>query len=62
MRKILVSTTRFWSVVFLAYCTAAAPAWSAGRILTAPIVEAQRVTLEGNTPPAALDAANDRGP
>jgi hypothetical protein len=31
-------------------------------ILTAPIVEAERVVLEGNTPPAALQAENDRGP
>jgi subtilase family serine protease len=37
-------------------------AQSAKEILTAPIVEAERVVLEGNTPPAALQAENDRGP
>jgi len=31
-------------------------------VLTAPIDESRLVTLEGNTPPAALRAANDRGP
>jgi hypothetical protein len=63
MRKCFASNPALRSLALFACCTAAAAfAWSDGRILTAPIVESQRVTLEGNTPPAALDAANDRGP
>jgi len=31
-------------------------------VLTQPIIESQLVSLEGNTPPPALVAANDRGP
>ena len=62
MRKCFASNPALRSLALFACCTAAASAWSDGRILTAPIVESQRVTLEGNTPPAALDAANDRGP
>jgi subtilase family serine protease len=40
----------------------AAPAPEPGRLLTAPIDDTVRVRLEGNTPPAALHAAYDRGP
>jgi subtilase family serine protease len=45
----------------LLYATASL-AQNTKAILTAPIVEAERVVLEGNTPPAALQAENDRGP
>ena len=45
----------------LLYATASL-AQNTKAILTAPIVEAERVVLEGNTPPAALQSENDRGP
>jgi hypothetical protein len=36
-------------------------AQNAKPMLTGPVIETQRVALEGNTPPAALHAENDRG-
>src|SRR5277367_3024348 len=51
----------FPALIFLVCCSTAAFAQNAKPVLTEGIVEAQRVTLEGNTPPAALNAENDRG-
>jgi len=49
------------SLALLVGCSTAAFAQNATPVLTAPIDESQRVELEGNTPPAALRAENDRG-
>jgi len=46
----------------LGFCSTPTFAQNASPILAEPIVESQTVTLEGNTPPAALRADNDRGP
>jgi Pro-kumamolisin, activation domain/Subtilase family len=49
-------------LVCLAICPAAALAQDAKPAITAPVNERVLVTLEGNTPAAAMDAENDRGP
>jgi subtilase family serine protease len=49
-------------LIFLAVCSTAALAQTPEPVITEPVNESQRVTLEGNTPPAALYAENDRGP
>lgn len=48
----------------LAFCliSISAHAQTPKRVITEPIDESQLATLSGNTPPAALKAANDRGP
>ena len=61
MRQLRASVLSLPSLIILACCTTAAFAQNANAILTQSIVESQRVTLEGNTPPAALDPNNDRG-
>src|SRR5277367_3321651 len=50
-----------FSLAALICCTSAVCARAIEPMLTAPIDESQRVTLPGNTTPAALDGANDRG-
>jgi subtilase family serine protease len=62
MRKFFPPMLPFLSLIFLVCSSTAAFAQNAKPVLTEPIVESQRVTLEGNTPPAALNAENDRGP
>jgi len=47
---------------FAFFCSTVSLAQNAKPVLTGRIVETQRVTLEGNTTPAALHAENDRGP
>jgi subtilase family serine protease len=49
-------------LVCLAICPAAALAQDAKPAITAPVNERVLVTLEGNTPAAAMDAESDRGP
>jgi hypothetical protein len=49
-------------LVCLAVCPAAAFAQDAKPAITAPVNERVLVTLEGNTPAAAMDAESDRGP
>ncbi len=49
------------SLVVVVCCAGMSFARNATPLLTAPVIESQRVTLEGNTPPAALDPHNDRG-
>lgn len=49
-------------LIGLALASAMAAAQTARPLLTQPIDESQSVALEGNTPAAALDPANDRGP
>jgi hypothetical protein len=49
-------------LIFLALCSAAALAQTPEPVITGSVHESQLVTLEGNTPPAALNAQNDRGP
>lgn len=61
MRKLIASVVFFCCCLFLMVCPSASFAQSAKAVLTANIDESQNVILEGNTPPAALDAANDRG-
>ena len=54
----------FWCAIFFAFFalfSIIALAEGPQPLITAPINESQLVTL-GNTPPAALRAANDRGP
>src|ERR1700685_1618326 len=48
-------------VTLLAGAATTALAQNIQPIITQPIDESQSITLEGNTPAAALDAANDRG-
>ena len=50
------------SSTLLVFCSIASFAQNARPILTRPVVETQRVVLEGNTPSPALSAENDRGP
>jgi subtilase family serine protease len=59
MRRSTVSSLPF---IVLALAAATAAAQTARPILTQPIDDSQSVALEGNTPAAALDPANDRGP
>ena len=59
MRRFFASNL---SLTVLAFFATAALAQNGKSVLTGPIIETQRVTLEGNTPPAAQQAANDRGP
>src|SRR5580698_2853572 len=47
--------------ICLCLCAGASFAGNARPLLTGSINETQTVTLEGNTPPAALDPVNDRG-
>jgi len=61
MRKFFASYAVCLSLLLLAFCSTAAFAQSSKPVLTAGIVESQLVTLEGNTPPAALVAEYDRG-
>src|ERR1700723_1963155 len=61
MRKFFPRMLPFLSLIVLVCCSTAAFAQNAKPVLTERIVESQRVTLEGNTPPAALNAENDRG-
>ena len=61
MRKFFASTLSPLALISFLICSATAFAQNTRPVLTASIVESQRVTLEGNTPPAALYAANDRG-
>ena len=61
MRRLVASILTFLSVILLALCSPAAFAQTAKPVLTQRIVESQRVTLEGNTPPAVFNAENDRG-
>jgi subtilase family serine protease len=49
-------------LIFLAVCSAAALAQTPKPVISGPVNEFQLVTIEGNTPPAALNAQNDRGP
>jgi hypothetical protein len=49
------------SWVALVCCATGSLAENATPLLTAPVIESQRVKLAGNTPPAALQAQNDRG-
>ena len=48
-------------LIFLSICATAALAQTPQAVITAPIDESRRITLTGNTPAPALDAANDRG-
>src|SRR5271155_1608769 len=50
-----------FSIVALVCCAGAVCARGIEPMLTAPIDESQRVTLPGNTTPAALNGADDRG-
>ena len=59
MRELFASIL---SSTLLVLCSTTSFAQSAKPILTGSIIESQRVVLEGNTPPAALYAENDRGP
>jgi hypothetical protein len=64
-RKASVKKTSYnWilCLVCLAICPAAALAQDAKPAITAPVNERVLVTLEGNTPAAAMDAESDRGP
>ena len=56
------STRSSLMLIGLALASAMAAAQTARPLLTQPIDESQSVALEGNTPAAALDPANDRGP
>jgi len=51
-------------LIFLVLCLSsiAALAEAPKPVITAPIDESQLITLSGNTPPAALQSKNDRGP
>jgi subtilase family serine protease len=49
-------------LVFLALCSTSVLAQTPEPVIARPINESQLVSLEGNTPPAALHAQNDRGP
>jgi subtilase family serine protease len=49
-------------LIFVALCSVAALAQNQEPAITGRVDETQRVTLEGNTPPAALNPQNDRGP
>src|ERR1700721_2512001 len=62
MRKPFTPFPSILPVILLAFCAPASMAQNATPVLTGRIVESQLVTLEGNTPPAALRAENDRGP
>src|SRR5208282_6217711 len=48
-------------LIFLSTCATAALAQAPQALITAPIGESRLITLTGNTPAPALDAANDRG-
>jgi subtilase family serine protease len=58
MRKYIATVLPLMSLCLFA---AASVAGNARPVLTGSIIESQTVTLEGNTPPAALDPVNDRG-
>jgi subtilase family serine protease len=58
MRKYIASVLPLLS---LCLCASASFAGNARPLLTGSINESQTVTLEDNTPPAALDPLNDRG-
>ena len=60
MRKVFASRSLRPLISFVIYALGVA-AHAATPLLTLPIDETRRVTLEGNTPPAALRAENDRG-
>ena len=47
--------------LWLAFCATPVAAQTVTAFLSSRLVESERVTLEGNTPPAALDPDNDRG-
>src|ERR1700678_3443656 len=61
MRKFFTSYATCLASLLLAFGSTAAFAQPAKPLLTQPVVESQLVTLEGNTPPAALVAEYDRG-
>ena len=61
MRRLFASILSFLSVISVAVCSPAAFAQTPKPVLTERIVESQRVTLAGNTPPAVFNAENDRG-
>jgi hypothetical protein len=48
--------------IFLGLCVAAARAQTLEPLIATRVNKSQPVSLEGNTPPAALRAENDRGP
>jgi subtilase family serine protease len=52
----------FLCLISLAFCSTSAHAQSSTPAITGAIIETQLVTLEGNTPGAALNAKNNRGP
>jgi subtilase family serine protease len=62
MRHFLASIPSFLSLIFFVLCSSTSFAQTIKPMLTDRIVETQRVTLEGNTPPAVFNADNDRGP
>jgi subtilase family serine protease len=62
MHKFFASILSFLSLIFFVVCSSASFAQTTKPMLTDRIVETQRVTLEGNTPPAVFNADNDRGP
>jgi subtilase family serine protease len=62
MRKPFMPFLSILPVILLALCAPASMAQNAKPLLAERIVESQLVTLEGNTPPAAIRAENDRGP
>ena len=49
-------------LILLGFCSISARAQSPKPAITGAIIETQLVTLEGNTPAAALNPRNDRGP
>jgi len=61
MTRIFQSIRLLRSLSLLFFCSTAVYAQNAQLLLTERVVESQRVTLEGNTPAAALDRGNDRG-
>jgi subtilase family serine protease len=62
MRRFFASILSSLSMIFLIVGAGSSFAQNTKPMLTERIVESQRVTLEGNTPPAVFNADNDRGP